>query len=168
MSTESIQLVGLDTPKAYQLRDFLQRADLPFTWIQVTTDDEACELVHVEPLSDRRLPTCKLSSGNVLFAPSVQELAAALKCQRPPQRREYDVAIYGAGPAGLSAAVHAASEGLRTILIEKSTVGGQAGSTSLIENYLGFPDGIPGWELASRARCQALRLVRKSLWVRKQ
>lgn len=158
MSTESIQLLGLDTPKAYQLRDFLQRADLPFTWVQVTTDDEARELAHVESLNDRRLPTCKLSSGIVLFAPSVQELAAALKWQRPPQRGEYDVAIYGAGPAGLSAAVCAASEGLRTILIEKSAVGGQAGSTSLIENYLGFPDGIPGWELAGRARCQALRL----------
>jgi thioredoxin reductase (NADPH) len=108
MSKESIQLIGVDTPNAYQLRDFLQRADLPFTWVQVTTDEEARELAHVESLSDSRLPTCKLASGTVLFDPSVQELAVALKWQRPPLRGEYDVAIYGAGPAGLSAAVYAA------------------------------------------------------------
>ena len=88
----------------------------------------------------------------------MRELATALEWFKGPKYECYDLAIFGAGPAGLSAALYGASEGLRTILFEKTAVGGQAGSTSKIENYMGFPDGISGWELASRARRQAIRM----------
>jgi thioredoxin reductase (NADPH) len=141
---------------AYQLRDFLQRSAYPFTWIELRTNSEAQSLVGLD-LTDSRLPICVLPGGTTLYRPTIQELARALDWFKSPKHRMYDLAIYGAGPAGLSAAVYGASEGLRTILIEKSAVGGQAASTSRIENYLGFPDGISGWELASRARQQAMR-----------
>ncbi|MDE1178300.1 MAG: FAD-dependent oxidoreductase [Edaphobacter sp.] len=93
-----------------------------------------------------------------LSCPSLAEIVRAIGWPTSPSEPEYDLAIYGAGPAGLSAAVYGASEGLRTVLVERYAIGGQAGSTSRIENYLGFPEGISGSELASRARDQALRL----------
>ncbi len=158
MNEAQTKLFGLDTPEAYQLRDFLQRVDVPFEWTCLTSDKEARQLAGVDSLADVRLPVCLLNGDTPLFNPSVRDLAQAFDWYKSPKFNEYDVAIFGAGPAGLSAAVYAASEGLRTLLIERSIVGGEAGSTSRIENYLGFPDGIPGWELASRARAQALRL----------
>src|ERR1700722_3449293 len=115
-------------------------------------------LAGVTRLDDPRLPVCVMEKGSVLFRPTIRDLAAALDWFRGPKHERYDLAIYGAGPAALSAAVYGASEGLRTIVLERSAVGGQAGSTSRIDNYLGFPDGISGWELASRARQQAHRL----------
>lgn len=108
-------------------------------------------------LENLRLPVLQTPNGARLFAPSLKEVAAALGFVSNPSLREYDVSIYGAGPAGLSAAVYAASEGLRTVLIERGAVGGQAGTTSIIENYLGFPDCIAGADLAERARQQALK-----------
>ncbi len=146
--------------EAFRLRDFLQRSNLPFLWVEFRTDADAQALpeLGLTGMDDVRLPICILPRGTILYRPSLQELARALDWFRSPKHRSYDLAIYGAGPAGLSAAVYGASEGLRTILIEKSAVGGQAASTSRIENYLGFPDGISGWELAARARRQALRL----------
>jgi thioredoxin reductase (NADPH) len=88
----------------------------------------------------------------------LRDVADRLGFLTKPKRRQYDVSIYGAGPAGLSAAVYAASEGLSTVLIERSAVGGQAGITSMIENYMGFPQGINGADLAERARQQAVKL----------
>jgi thioredoxin reductase (NADPH) len=158
VSTPSARLFGTcNSAEAYQLRDFLTRSAVPIEWTGLTTDAEAREL-GVSGLGDPRLPVCMLSQGSILFRPTIRELASALEWFRGPKYDRYDVAIFGAGPAGLSAAVYAASEGLRTIVIERSAVGGQAGSTSRIENYLGFPDGISGWELATRARQQAQRL----------
>src|SRR5216683_8080683 len=158
-ATVKVRLIGTArSGEAFALRDFLQRSVVEFDWIEFGADDRTdCEL-RLDDAEIQRLPIVQLPDGVRLYAPSVRELAEHLGWVTQPRRREYDVLIYDAGPAGLSAAVYAASEGLRTILVEKSTVGGQAGSTSLIENYLGFPDGIPGWELASGARCQAIGL----------
>ncbi len=159
MKEKRATLFGLpNSSEAYELRDFLKRSGFPFEWIDLKTDDDARRLAGVTGLNDPRLPACVLDKGSVLFRPTTRDLAAALDWFRGPKHEQYDLAIYGAGPAGLSAAVYGASEGLRTIVLERSAVGGQAGSTYRIDNYLGFPDGISGWDLASRARQQAQRL----------
>jgi thioredoxin reductase (NADPH) len=159
MDQPDITLYGLaNSAEAYTLRDFLTRSGVAFAWKELTSDEEARTLARVDSLSDDRLPVCVLKRGSVLFKPTTHDLACAFDWFRGPKLERYDLAIFGAGPAGLSAAVYGASEGLNTIVIERSAVGGQAGSTSRIDNYLGFPDGISGWELASRARRQAQRL----------
>ena len=142
----------------YEIRDFLTRNCSDYDWVELNTDDDAQMLAGVSGLADARLPLCVLSENSRLYRPSLRELATALEWFKGPKYEFYDLAIFGAGPAGLSAALYGASEGLRTILFEKTAVGGQAGSTSKIENYMGFPDGISGWELASRARRQAIRM----------
>jgi thioredoxin reductase (NADPH) len=141
----------------YTIRDFLWRSDVPFEWVQLKTDQQARELAGVDALNDSRLPVCVFLDGTRLQHPTLRQITEKLGWLHDPQRAEYDLAIYGAGPAGLSAAVYAASEGLKTIVIERFAIGGQAGSTSSIENYLGFPDGVSGAELAERARRQACR-----------
>jgi thioredoxin reductase (NADPH) len=151
---------------AYTLRDFLQRSSVEFDWIELSSADDAHRLAGVDGMGDPRLPICVFPDGSRLESPNLESLAEKLGWYSRPSRSEYDVAIYGAGPAGLSAAVYAASEGLRTILIEKSAIGGQAGTSSKIENYLGFPDGISGAELALRARDQASRFGADILLVR--
>jgi thioredoxin reductase (NADPH) len=158
MHQSSITLIGeVKSPKAYLIRDFLQRNGFAFQWIEVTTDAEARQYAGLDSRSDPRFPVLALKD-RTLYAPTFPDIVAALDLSVGPQLPEYDLAIYGAGPAGLSAAVYGASEGLRTILIERFSIGGQAGSTSRIENYLGFPEGISGADLASRAREQAIRL----------
>ena len=149
---------GANSAEAYEIRDFLTRNCFNYDWVELSTDDEARALAGVAGLADSRLPLCILGQNSRLYRPSLRDLATALEWYRGPKHECYDLAIFGAGPAGLSAALYGASEGLRTLVVEKTAVGGQAGSTSKIENYLGFPDGITGWELASRARRQALRL----------
>ena len=142
MKQSRATLFGLpNSPEAYELRDFLKRSGFPFEWIDLKTDDDARRLAGVTGLDDPRLPVCVMEKGSVLFRPTIRDLAAALDWFRGPKHERYDLAIYGAGPAGLSAAVYGASEGLRTIVLERSAVGGQAGSTSRIDNYLGFPMG---------------------------
>ena len=142
---------------AYAIRDFLYRSDVPFAWVQLATDAQARSDAGVEHLADPRLPVCVFADGTRLECPTVRQITEQLGWFRNPTRAEYDLAIYGAGPAGLSAAVYGASEGLKTVLIERYTLGGQAGSSSRIENYLGFPDGISGADLAERAREQVCR-----------
>jgi len=142
----------------YKVRDFLTRNCADYEWVELNTDEEARKLAGISGLTDSRLPLCVLSQNTKLYCPSLRDLAMALEWFKGPKYECYDLAIFGAGPAGLSAALYGASEGLRTIVVEKTAVGGQAGSTSKIENYMGFPDGISGWELASRARQQALRM----------
>src|SRR5258708_11298827 len=159
MKQSRATLFGLpNSPEAYELRDFLKRSGFPFEWIDLKTDDDARRVGGAAGADEPWLTVCVMEKGSVLFRPTIRAPAAALDWFRGPKHRRYDLAIYGAGPAGLSAAVYGASEGLRTIVLERSAVGGQAGSTSRIDNYLGFPDGISGWELASRARQQAQRL----------
>jgi thioredoxin reductase (NADPH) len=151
---------------AYAIRDFLHRSDVPFEWVQLTTDEQARSQAGVDHLQDSRLPICVFPDGTRIDCPTIRQITEKLGWFRTPSRSEYDLAIYGAGPAGLSAAVYGASEGLKTVLIERSAVGGQAGTSSKIENYLGFPEGISGAELAERAREQACRFGAEILLAR--
>jgi thioredoxin reductase (NADPH) len=153
-----VRIIGtVGSAVAYTIRDFLHRSDVPFEWLQLTTDQQARSQAGVEHLRDSRLPICVFTDGTRLECPTVLQIIEKLGWFLTPSRSVYDVAIYGAGPAGLSAAVYAASDGLKTVLVERSAIGGQAGSSSRIENYLGFPEGIGGADLAERARQQACR-----------
>src|SRR5580700_3842620 len=145
-----------DSAKAYAIRDFLHRGDVPFEWVELQSEEQARE-IGVGSLNDATLPVCIFLDGTRMESPTIRQISEKLGWLRDPSRTEYDLAIYGAGPAGLSAAVYGASEGLKTVLIERSAVGGQAGTSSRIENYLGFPEGISGADLAKRARDQASR-----------
>src|SRR5580693_4205160 len=150
---------------AYAIRDFLHRCDVPFEWAELKTDEEA-HAIGVDSINDSRLPVCVFADGARMQNPTIRQITEKLGWFRDPSRSEYDVAIYGAGPAGLSAAVYAASEGLATVLVERSAIGGQAGSSPKIENYLGFPSGISGADLAERAREQACRFGAEILLAR--
>ena len=144
------------SPQCYSVRDFLYRNDVPFQWVELA-DDEQARAIGVGSVMDDRLPVCVFSDGARIERPTIRQISEKLGWFGDPSLTEYDLAIYGAGPAGLSAAVYGASEGLRTVVIERWAIGGQAGSSPKIENYLGFPGGISGNELAERAREQACR-----------
>ena len=149
-----LKLLGISGSRsAYELRDFLHRSEIPYEWVALKSEEDRRPFEQAQ----EELPLCILPDGTRLSSPSTRMLAESLGWTVEPSGGQYDLAIYGAGPAGLSAAVYGASEGLKTILIERSAVGGQAGTSSRIENYLGFPQGISGSELADRAREQALR-----------
>src|SRR6266446_9233105 len=166
-ATVKLRLIGTArSGEAFALRDFLQRSVVEFDWIEFGADDRTDHELRLDDAEIQRLPIVQLPDGVRLYAPSVRELAEHLGWVTQPRRREYDVSIYGAGPAGLSAAVYAASEGLRAVVIERHAVGGQAGSSSLIENYMGFPDGISGAELCERARQQAVKFGIEILMMR--
>src|SRR5271156_1432918 len=151
---------------AYTIRDFLDRSDVPFRWVELTSDEEARAQAGVAGLSDAKLPVCVFPDGTRLERPTVRQITEKLGGFRNPTQSEYDLAIYGGGPAGLSPAVDRASEGLKTVLIERSVIGGQAGSSSKIENYLGFPKGISGADLAELAREQACKFGAEILLLR--
>jgi thioredoxin reductase (NADPH) len=143
-----VRVLGLGgSPDAFAIRDFLTRSGVNYAWEEVTSTD-----LSVSSL----LPIVEFPDGRRVTNAVVSTVAGALGWLSQPRLHEYDLSIYGAGPAGLSAAVYAASEGLRVVVLERDAVGGQAGSSSLIENYLGFPQGIAGAQLAERARQQAL------------
>jgi thioredoxin reductase (NADPH) len=150
---------------AYAIRDFLQRSDVPFEWIELKSDEEAAA-IGVQNLGSAKLPVCVFSDGTRLECPTVREIVEKLGWFHDPSRSEYDLAIYGAGPAGLSAAVYGASEGLKTVVVERWAVGGQAASSPKIENYLGFPAGISGADLAELAREQACKFGAEILLAR--
>jgi thioredoxin reductase (NADPH) len=153
-NTPLVKIYGrLGSPEAYQLRDFLHRCDIPFEFIPLD--------------SNARLPVAEFPDGTRMECPTIRQVTEKLGWFANPSRTEYDLAIYGAGPAGLSAAVYGSSDGLKTILIERWAVGGQAASSSKIENYLGFPGGISGAELAERARDQAVKFGTEVLLARK-
>ena len=154
------------SPAAYRIRDFLQRSDVPFRWVELTTDEQARSEAQVEGLSDARLPVCMFPDGTRLERPTVRQVTEKLGWFLNPSHAEYDLAIYGGGLAGLSAAVYGASEGLKTVLIERSAIGGQASTSSKIENYLGFPGGISGADLAVRAAKQAYQFGAEILLLR--
>jgi thioredoxin reductase (NADPH) len=145
------------SPQAYAIRDFLQRSDVPFEWVELANHEQARAELGLESMDDSRLPVCIFPDGTRMERPTVRQVTEKLGWFRHPSRSEYDVAIYGAGPAGLSASVYAASEGLKTVLVERFALGGQASTSPRIENYLGFPKGISGAELAERAREQAMK-----------
>jgi thioredoxin reductase (NADPH) len=164
----SVRVLGKDgSAAAYLIRDYLQRSDVPFQWIALTNDQQARAEAGVESMENSRLPICIFSDGTRMECPTIRQITEKLGWFRDhPTLSHYDLAIYGAGPAGLSAAVYGASEGLKTVVIERWAVGGQAGTTSRIENYLGFPMGITGADLAERAREQACRFGAEFLLLR--
>ncbi|MBJ7471288.1 MAG: FAD-dependent oxidoreductase [Solirubrobacteraceae bacterium] len=151
--------------ESHDLRDFLARNRVPARWLDVERDGEARELLTVIGVSDDRLPVALLEDGTVLERPSVGELAAKLGVAGEAVHEHYDLVVIGAGPAGLAGAVYGASEGLRTVVVEREAPGGQAGQSSRIENYLGFPTGLSGSDLARRATDQARRLGAELLTV---
>jgi len=162
-----VTILGLPgSALGYAIRDLLYRSDVPFEWVALTTDAQARAQAGVEDLQDARLPICVFADGTRLECPTVRRITEKLGWFRTPTRSEGDLAISGAGPAGLSAAVYGASEGLKTVLIERYALGGQAGSSSRIENELSFPGGISGAELAERFREQVQRFGAEILLAR--
>ena len=140
-----------------ELRRFLDRNQITFRWL--TPDDPAAEEQWGGPVpADEDLPTIRVIGGKTVVRPQFRRVAELLGLTTEPADAEYDTVIVGAGPAGLAAAVYGASEGLHTIVVEREAPGGQAGTSSRIENYLGFPSGVSGDELAARALQQAWRL----------
>src|SRR5437763_683197 len=152
--------------ESHDLRDFLARNRVPARWLDVERDGEARELLTVAGVpDDGRLPVALLEDGSVLEKPSLLELAERLGIAVQPALEHYDLVIVGGGPAGLAAAVYGGSEGLKTVMVEREAPGGQAGQSSRIENYLGFPMGLSGSDLARRATDQARRLGAELLTV---
>ncbi|NJL03418.1 MAG: FAD-dependent oxidoreductase [Chloroflexaceae bacterium] len=143
--------------QAHQIKDFLARNQVPYLYLDVERDSQARELLAQLHLNPEQLPYVILDDGTVLPAPSITDVANRVGLQTRAAHNYYELAIVGGGPAGLAAAVYGASEGLRTVLIEREAPGGQAGTSSRIENYLGFPSGLSGSELARRAVAQARR-----------
>jgi thioredoxin reductase (NADPH) len=161
-----VRIVGHRFSKdSHDLRDFLARNRVPARWLDVEREGEARELLSVIDVEDGRLPVALLEDGTVLERPTVLELAERLGLAGRPTQEHYDLVIVGGGPAGLAAAVYGASEGLRTVMVEREAPGGQAGQSSRIENYLGFPAGLSGSDLARRATDQARRLGAELLTV---
>jgi len=154
-----VRIIGHRFSKdSHDLRDFLARNRVPARWLDVERDGEARELLAVAGVAPDRLPVALMEDGEVLERPSVLELAERLGVAGTPASDHYDLVIVGGGPAGLAAAVYGASEGLRTVMVEREAPGGQAGQSSRIENYLGFPAGLSGSDLARRGTDQARRL----------
>jgi thioredoxin reductase (NADPH) len=159
LESGGVRVIGHRFSRAsHDLRDFLARNRVPARWMDVERDAEARQLLTVAGVADDRLPVALLEDGAVLERPTVRELAERLGIAAQPAADHYDLVIVGGGPAGLAAAVYGASEGLRTIMVEREAPGGQAGQSSRIENYLGFPAGLSGSDLARRATDQARRL----------
>lgn len=141
---------------SFAVRDFLARNLVPFRWL-LSDEAEGSRLLTAAGLTQADVPMVVTSDGKTLVSPSERELAAHVGLSTVPASDFYDLIVVGGGPAGLGAAVYGASEGLRTLLVEQQATGGQAGQSSRIENYLGFPDGVSGQQLTERARRQALK-----------
>jgi thioredoxin reductase (NADPH) len=157
-SFEGIRLAGTALSAAsFALRDFLASNQIPYQYIDLERDSSQRELVAALPDGMSRLPVVFFPDGTWLVQPTTRELADRLGMQTRALKDFYDLVIVGGGPAGLAAAVYGASEGLRTVLVECTATGGQAGTSSRIENYLGFPGGLSGSDLAHRATTQARR-----------
>jgi thioredoxin reductase (NADPH) len=146
---------GRFSAKSHQIRDFLVRNCVPFEWIDIERDEEARRLVGETPDEPSRLPIVLFPDGSRLIQPTNAEIARKIGLKTRPEGAFYDLVIVGGGPSGLAAAVYGASEGLRTVMVERHAPGGQAGSSPMIENYLGFPAGLSGADLARRAVAQA-------------
>ncbi len=141
---------------SFKVRDFLARNQVPYRWL-LADEPEGMRLLSAAGLTPDDVPVVLTADGTALAKPSGADLAAHVGLATSPAADFYDLVVVGAGPAGLGAAVYGASEGLRTVLVERRATGGQAGQSSRIENYLGFPDGVSGAQLSDRARRQALR-----------
>jgi thioredoxin reductase (NADPH) len=154
-----IRVAGtLWSASSHNVKDFLARNRIPYQWLNIEEDPETEILVNSLQEGEKKLPVVFLPDGNVLFDPDLSTLAKIAGLNTEASHPFYDLIIVGGGPAGLGAAVYGASEGLKTLVIEKKATGGQAGTSSRIENYLGFPKGISGSDLAKRATDQSIRL----------
>ncbi len=155
---EGIRVVGHQwAPDSYRVKDFLARNQIPYVWLNLEVSEEGRKLVDAQNGSATTLPCLFTLEGTCLHNPTNREIAECVGLQTIADQPLYDLVVVGAGPAGLAAAVYGASEGLRTLVVEEQAPGGQAGTSSRIENYLGFPGGISGAELARRAVTQARR-----------
>jgi thioredoxin reductase (NADPH) len=167
LEASGVRVVGHRFSKeSHEVRDFLVRNRVPARWLDVERDGEARELLRVAGVDSERLPVALLEDGTVLERPTILELAERLGVAGTPAQDHYDLVVVGGGPAGLAAAVYGASEGLKTVMVEREAPGGQAGQSSRIENYLGFPAGLSGSDLARRATDQARRLGAELLTVK--
>jgi thioredoxin reductase (NADPH) len=150
---------------SYRVRDFLARNSVPYRWFSAD-DVDGEQFLKVAEACVEDIPVLITPDGDVLKNPSGQEIADAVGLSTQPAEEFYDLVVVGGGPAGLGAAVYGASEGLRTVLVERKATGGQAGQSSRIENYLGFPDGVSGSQLTDRARRQAQKFGAEVLTAR--
>ena len=165
-SDKKIKILGHPwSPASYEVRDFLARNLVPYRWHNIA-DPDGRRLLAAAGADAGQAPIVITTDGRALVQPSLSGLAAAVGLSTQPAIDFYDVVIVGGGPAGLGAAVYAASEGLRAVIVERAAPGGQAGQSSRIENYLGFPDGVSGGQLTERARRQALRFGAELLTAR--
>jgi thioredoxin reductase (NADPH) len=154
----SIRLVGFQwSPRSHEIKDFLSGNLIPYSWLDVEVNEKARELLQLSKLAEKDLPVLFFEDGSTLINPDLASVATKIGLIAQASEKLYDVVIIGAGPAGLAAAVYGASEGLKTLLVERRAPGGQAGTSSRIENYLGFPTGLSGAELTRRAITQATR-----------
>ncbi|ARV60545.1 fused response regulator/thioredoxin-disulfide reductase [Nostocales cyanobacterium HT-58-2] len=155
---EGIRVIGNRwSPHSHQIKDFLARNQVPYQWLDIELSEEAQKLVGYAECDRLQLPLVLFEDGSHLMQPSNLEVAGKIGLRTQAEKPFYDLIIVGGGPAGLAAAVYGASEGLRTVMIEREAPGGQAGTSSRIENYLGFPTGLSGGDLARRAVTQARR-----------
>ncbi len=155
---DGIRMVGYQySPKSHAIKDFLSGNLIPYRWLDIEGSEKATEICTLHEIESTQLPAIFFEDGSHLLDPTPAQIAEKLGRNPTAEYDIYDVAIIGAGPAGLAAAVYGGSEGLKTLLIEKRAPGGQAGTSSRIENYLGFPKGLSGSDLARRAITQATR-----------
>jgi thioredoxin reductase (NADPH) len=156
---EGIRVIGLRwSSMDHAVRDFLSRNRIPYQWLNPEMNPDALALLKEKGIDDTKLPVILFGDNTALVQPTSTEMANKVGLRTQAQQEFYDIVVVGAGPAGLAAGVYGASEGLRTLVVEAAAPGGQAGSSSKIENYLGFPEGLSGEELAKRAFLQANRL----------
>jgi thioredoxin reductase (NADPH) len=156
---KGLRLVGHQwSPRSHAIKDFLAGNLIPYRWLDIERDPDARALLDAAGVTSDALPALVFEDGSVLRSPEPRQVAERLGRPLSAAFDLYDIVIVGAGPAGLAAAVYGASEGLRTVLLDQHSPGGQAGSSSRIENYLGFPAGVSGSELTRRAVTQAQRL----------
>src|ERR1700722_2638173 len=156
---KGIKVIGYQfSPKSHEIKEFLSGNLVPYQWQDVELSKEAQDLLKLNNIALKDLPALFLEDGSCLCSPGIPQVAEKIGLNPTIKNTVYDVVIIGAGPAGLAASVYGASEGLKTLLIERLSPGGQAGTSSRIENYLGFPNGLSGSELTRRAITQATRL----------
>ena len=156
---DGIRIAGtLWSASCHSIKDFLARSQIQYKWLDIEQDSEAKAMVEAVNKDNHQLPVVFFPDGSTLINPDITTLAEKIGLHTKAKQPFYDLIIVGAGPAGLASAVYSASEGIRTLLIDKETTGGQAGTSSHIENYLGFPKGLSGADLARRATAQATRL----------
>ena len=155
---QGVRVIGHQwSPHSSEVRDFLGRNFVPHQWLNVETDETAKQLLSTTGAAVSSLPIVVFPDGSFLGNPSTSDLARKLGLKTKAEFPFYDLVVVGAGPAGLAASVYGAADGLHTLLVEREAPGGQAGRSSRIENYLGFPTGLSGSDLARRAVAQARR-----------